>query len=67
MVLPTTFLKMDPIFKKIEVQLNFSVVLVSHVQQSDSYTYMPLFRFFFLVSYYKISNIVPCYIEQILV
>ena len=58
---------MHPIKKKIEVQLNFNAVLVSRVPQSDSSTYMSLFRFFFFVGFYKLLNVVPCSIEQICV
>ena len=42
-------------------------VLVSGVQQSDStiqiHIYLFFFRFFSIIGYYKILNIVPCAIE----
>ena len=57
------FVKMMTIFL-IEVQLIYSVVLVSGVQQSDSvihmYTNLFFFRFFSIIGYYKILDIVPC-------
>ena len=57
----------------IEVQLcNYNnVVLVSGVQQNDSfiytYTYRQFFMFFSIMVYYRILNIVPCAMEQDLV
>ena len=61
----------------IEVLLIYNVVLVSGVQQSDlvlcvcvcvcvcvcMYTHIFLFRFFSILSYYKIPNIAPCAIQ----
>ena len=44
----------------------YNVMLVSGVQQSDSvlHTHIPIFfRFFALISYYKILSIVPCAIQ----
>ena len=48
-------------FFLIEVQLSYNVVLVSDVQQSDSYIYF--FIFFSIIGYYRILNIVPCAIQ----
>ena len=54
-------------------------MLVSGIQQSDShiyirvyiyiyiYAYIFFFRFFSIIGYYKILNIVPCAIQQVLV
>ena len=42
-----------------EVQLIYSVVLVSGIQKRDSITFI---RFFSIVCCYKILNIVPCVI-----
>ena len=46
-------------------------VLVSSAQQSDSamhmYIYIFFFRFFSIMGYYKMLNIVPCAIQQDLV
>ena len=46
----------------IEVQLIYNVVLVSGAQQSDSviHIYLFFFRFFSIIGYYRILNIVPC-------
>ena len=47
----------------------YNVVLVSSVQQSDSYIYIYIyiyiffFRFFSIVGYYEILSIVPCAIQ----
>ena len=46
-------------FFLIEVWLIYSVVLVSGVQKSDTF----FFRFFSIIVYYKILNIVPCAIQ----
>ena len=49
-----------------EVLLVYSVVFVSDVQQNDSviHTYISIFfRFFSLIGYSKISNIVPCTVQ----
>ena len=56
---------MEPmIFFLIDVQL----IYISGVQQSDSYIYIYIsfFRFFSIRGYYKIFNIVPCAIQQVL-
>ena len=59
-----------------EVQLVYSVVLVSGVQQSDSVIYTCMknkrihlffFRCFSLIDYYKILRIIPCAIQLVLV
>ena len=43
-------------------------MLVSDVQQRDSVTYICVFFLFFsIIVYYKILNIVPCVVEEILV
>ena len=61
------FLQVKKCFK-IEVQLIYSVVLVSNRQQSDSiihthiHVYIFFFRFFSIIHYYKILSIVPCVI-----
>ena len=49
----------------IEVELIYNV---SHVHQSDSviYIYILFFRFFAIIGYYKILNIVPCALPQVL-
>ena len=46
----------------IDLQLICNIVLVSDVQQSDSdiCLYIIFFRFFSIIGYYKILNIVPC-------
>ena len=57
-------------FKKIlvEIQLVYNIVLVSGIQQSDSVIHIHnLFRLFSIISYYKILNILPCAIRQVLV
>ena len=43
-------------------QLTYNVVLISGIQQSDSLRYIHIFffRFFSIVDYYRILNIVPC-------
>ena len=46
----------------IEVQFIYNVVLVSGIQQSDSLTDIYFFRFFSIIVYYKILNVVPCVI-----
>ena len=61
-------------FLKIEVQLIYSV---SGVQQNDSILYIGVhiymciyiffFRFFSIIGYYKVQNMVPCAIQQALV
>ena len=49
--------------------LIYNVVLVSGIQQNDSvihiymYIYIFFFRFFSIIGYYKILNIVPCAIQ----
>ena len=43
----------------------YNVALVSDVQQSDSVAYniyIFFFRFFSIIGYYKILNIIPCMI-----
>ena len=56
-------------FKEIiEIQLMYNVALVSDVQQSDSAAYniyIFFFRFFSIIGYYKILNIIPCMIQYI--
>ena len=48
----------------IEILLIYSAVLVSGVWQSDSVIHIYiLFRFFFIIGYYKILNIVSCAIQ----
>ena len=42
-------------------------MLVSGIQQSDSVAYIFFFRFFSIIGYYKILNIVPCAIQWALV
>ena len=47
----------------------YSVVLISSVQQHDSFTYTYrsiFFRFFSFIGYYKILSRVPCAIQQVL-
>ena len=44
----------------IQVQLTYSVVVVSAVQQSDSVIYESFFRFFSLTGHYKMLSRVPC-------
>ena len=44
-----------------EVYLIYNVVLVSGIQPSDSVIFF--FRFFSIIGYYKILNIVPCAIQ----
>ena len=55
----------------IGVELIYNVVLVSGVQQNDSvihmYTYLFFFRFFSIIGYYKILNVVPCALQSVLV
>lgn len=55
----------------IEVQLLYNVVLISRVQHSDSviHTHTQIFflRFFSIVAYYEILDVVPCAIQQVLV
>ena len=53
----------------IKVQLIYSVILISTIQQSDSviYTYTFFFIFFPIMVYHRILNIVPCAIPQDLV
>ena len=46
-------------FFLIEVELIYSVVLVTGVQQSNMYRYI----FFFIMVYYKRLNTVPCAIS----
>ena len=46
-------------FFLIEVELIYSVVLVTGVQQSNMYIYI----FFFIMVYYKRLNTVPCAIS----
>ena len=41
----------------------YNVVLVSGIQPSDSVTHVLFFRFFSLIDYYKMLNIVPCAIH----
>ena len=57
--------KKKKIKKKIEVQLIYNIVLVSGIQQSDSviHMYIFFFRFFSIIDYYKILNIVPCAVQ----
>ena len=47
-----------------EVQLIYNAVLLSGVQQDDSdvhrYLNLLFFRFFSVIAYYKILNIIPC-------
>ena len=49
----------------IEVYLIYNVLLVSGIQQSDSviHIYLSFIRFFSIIGYYKILNIVPCAIQ----
>ena len=55
-------------FFLIEVELIYNVVFISGVQQSDSFLYIyTFFKFFSIVVYCKILNIVPCAIQQKLV
>ena len=60
-----------PFFKIyfIEVQLIYTVVLISAVQQSDSVIHMYTFFFilFSIMVYHRILNIVPCAVQQDLV
>ena len=53
------------LFLLIELWLIYNVVLDSGVQQSDSviFIYIFFFRFFSIIGYYKILNIVPCAIQ----
>ena len=52
-------------FILIEVSLNYSVVLITAVQQTDSviHIYTFIFIFFSIMVYYRILNIVPCAIQ----
>ena len=53
-----------------EVQLIYSIVPISAVQQSDSVTHIQTFfflTFFFITVYHGILNIVPCALQQDLV
>ena len=51
--------------KEIETQLIYNLVLVSGIQQSDSiYSFL---RFFSIIVYYNILNIVPCAIQDLVV
>ena len=53
---------------KIEIQLIYSVVLVSAVQQSDSVIqYICFLKIIFIMVYHETLNIVPCAIQQGLV
>ena len=55
-------------FFKIEVQLIYSVVLISGVQHSDSVLHVCVYSFFFsLIGYYKTLSTVSCAIQQVLV
>ena len=47
----------------IEVQLIYSIMLVSVVQQNDPVIHIQFFRFFSIVGYYKTLNIVPCAVQ----
>ena len=38
-------------------------VLVSSIQQNNCYAYV-FFRFFYIIDYYRILNIVPCAISR---
>ena len=50
------------------VQLNYTIVLVPGIQQSDSVIYIYLFsRLFSTLGYFKILNFVPCVIQEILI
>ena len=55
----------DLVTKPPPPQLIYNVVLISGIQQSDSciYIYIFFFRFFSIINYYKILNIVPCAIQ----
>ena len=50
------------VFFFIEVQLIYNVVLISAVQQSDSFIHIHAFFFIFfsIMVYHRILNIVPC-------
>ena len=62
------FLQICQQLKKIKVQLIYSVVLISGIQQSDSiYIYIVFFIVFSIIGCYKILNVVPCAIHQDLV
>ena len=66
-LLPKQFL-----FKKIELQLIYNLVFVSGVEQSSVIyiyicTHTPLSRFFSIIGYYKILNIAPLAMRQVLV
>ena len=62
------FLKQLPSnFLFVEVQLIHNIVLVSSTQQSDLFVYIHIyvlfFRFFPIIGYYKIRNILSCAIQ----
>ena len=45
----------------------YNVVSVSGIQQRFSYIYIFIFRFFSIIVYHKIWNIVPCAVQKDLV
>ena len=45
----------------------YDVLLVSGVEQNNSFIYIYIFGFFSLMDYYKILSTVPCAIQQVLV
>ena len=50
--------------------VDLSVVLLSHIQQTDSATCILciyFFRFFSIMVYYRVLNVLSCAIEQVLV
>jgi len=55
------------LFKKMEVQWIYNIPLVLGVQQSDSIIYIFFIQFFSIIVYFKISSIVLCAIQWILV
>ena len=55
------------IFFLIEVQLIYSVVLISAVRQSASVTHIYVFIFFSIMTYHRTLNIVPCAVQSDLI
>ena len=51
----------------IGVQLIYSTVVVSGVQQSESVIHIPTLRFFSDIGHYRLLSRVPCAIQSVLI
>ena len=58
-----TVLTLKTFFKLNYIQLIYNIVLISAIQKSDSVLHIYFFKFFSIMIYYMILNIVPCAIQ----